>query len=92
VDTVHDFTSGQDKLLLSDVIFSNLAPGPLSAPHFVAGAGAQARDADDRVLYDTATGRLSYDADANGAGQAVAFATLFGHPALAASDLAVIPM
>jgi Ca2+-binding RTX toxin-like protein len=89
VDTVLDFKSGQDKLLLSDVIFSNVAPGVLSVDSFVPGAGAQAQDADDRILYDTTTGSVSYDADGNGAGTAVAFATLFGTPSLAATDILV---
>jgi Ca2+-binding RTX toxin-like protein len=89
IDTVLDFKSGQDKLVLSDVIFTNLAPGPLSASQFVAGAGAQAQDADDYVLYNTTTGQVSYDADGSGAGAAVAFATLFGNPTLIANDIAV---
>jgi Ca2+-binding RTX toxin-like protein len=89
VDTVRDFRSGQDKLLLSDVIFSNIAPGVLSAGSFVAGGGAQAQDANDRILYNTATGTVSYDADGNGAGAALAFATLFGAPSLAATDIMV---
>jgi Ca2+-binding RTX toxin-like protein len=92
VDTVRDFKSGQDKLLLSDVIFSNVTPGVLSAAQFVAGPGASAQDANDRILYNTATETMSYDADGNGAGAALAFATLFGAPPLIASDLAVIPM
>ena len=87
VDTVRDFRSGEDKLLLSEVIFGKLGPGALSATRFVAGAGAQAQDADDNILYNTATGQLSYDADGNGAGLAVAFATLFGQPTLSASDM-----
>ena len=55
----------------------------------MASPGAQAQDANDRILYDTTTGRLSYDADGNGAGAAVAFATLFGSPSLAATDILV---
>jgi Ca2+-binding RTX toxin-like protein len=92
VDTVRDFKSGQDKLLLSDLIFSNLGRGALAAGEFVASAGAYAQEADDHVLYDTTTGVLSYDADANGPGLPVAFATLFGHPTLSASDLAAVPV
>ena len=91
VDTVRDFKSGQDKLVLSDVIFTNLAPGPLSAAQWVASPGAQAQDGNDHVLYDTTTGQLSYDADGSGAGAAIAFATLFGTPSLAATDILVGP-
>jgi Ca2+-binding RTX toxin-like protein len=92
VDTVRDFKSGEDTLLLSDVIFGSLARGTLQAGNLVAGAGARALDANDYIVYDTATGRLSYDADASGPGAAVAFATLFGNPELVAGDLAVMPV
>jgi serralysin len=55
---------------------------------FVIGTAAQ--DADDRFIYDSATGNLYYDADGNGAGAAMLFATLSNHPTLAASDIVVI--
>jgi hypothetical protein len=42
------------------------------------------------VLYNTGSGQVSYDADGSGPGSAIAFATLFGNPALSASDLQVI--
>jgi Ca2+-binding RTX toxin-like protein len=89
VDTVLDFKSGQDKLVLSDVIFTNLAAGPLTAANFVSGANPAAQDANDFILYNTSSGKLSYDADGNGAGTAVAFATLFGTPTLTANDIVV---
>lgn len=88
VDSVQDFVSGTDHLLLDHNIFTGLSTGALAAGAFVIGTTAQ--DADDRILYDAATGNLYYDADGNGAGTAVLFATLSGHPTLAASDLAVI--
>ena len=52
--------------------------------------GTQAQDADDRIVYNSANGQLFFDADGNGAGAAVLFATLNGSPTLAASDFAVI--
>ncbi|HYX19774.1 MAG TPA: calcium-binding protein, partial [Thermoanaerobaculia bacterium] len=47
-------------------------------------------DADDRIVYDTSTGNLWYDADGNGSGAAQLFATLEGAPTLAATDFSVV--
>ncbi|HEX2827759.1 MAG TPA: FG-GAP-like repeat-containing protein [Burkholderiales bacterium] len=88
-DTIVDFERGADKLLLSDVIFTRLQAGALAPASFVSGPGAVAQDTDDFVLYDTTTGRLSYDADGNGAGAAVLVATLLGSPLLTAADIHV---
>ncbi len=91
LDTVQDFATGQDSLRLDDAAFG--AIGGLG--QFAAGderffVGASAHDASDRIIYDPSTSALFYDADGNGAGGAVSFAILTGHPALAATDLWVI--
>jgi serralysin len=52
--------------------------------------GAQANDADDRIIYTQANGALFFDADGNGAGAAVQFATLSTGLALSASDFMAI--
>ncbi|MGC3971154.1 MAG: calcium-binding protein [Pirellulales bacterium] len=88
VDLIADFVSGTDKIALDDAVFTALTPGALAAGAFVIGTAAA--DADDRIIYDSATGQLYYDADGNGAGAAVLFATLQGHPAIAASDFMII--
>ncbi len=94
VDTVNDFVSATDKLAFDDAAFAaigglgNFAAGDA---RFFAGAGAAAgHDADDRVVYNTTTGALYYDADGSGAGAAQQVATLAGHPALAATDIAIV--
>jgi len=87
VDNIVDFVSGVDKIALDDVRFG-LALGSLPAGAFVAGSAAQ--DADDRIIYNSVTGTLFYDADGNGAGAAVQFATLSGAPIITASDFVVI--
>jgi Ca2+-binding RTX toxin-like protein len=87
VDAIQDFATGADKISLDHGIFTGLSTGALAAGALAIGTAAQ--DADDRIIYDSTTGNLYYDADGNGAGAAVLFATLSGHPALAASDIVV---
>jgi len=88
-DLIADFEAGTDKIALDDAVFTQIGgPGALSANAFVVGTAAA--DADDRIIYDSSTGQLFYDADGNGAGAAVLFATLQGNPTLAASDFLVI--
>jgi Ca2+-binding RTX toxin-like protein len=89
MDTLSDFVSGSDKLLLSQVIFPSVPQGPLAAQNFVAEPGAVAHDANDFILYNTTTGAVSYDQDGSGAQSAVTFATLANHPLLAAQDIQV---
>ena len=88
VDFVVDFQTGIDKIALEDSIFTTLPPGALAAGAFRSGSAAG--DADDRIIYDPATGALFYDADGNGAGAAIQFATLQTGLALTVSDFAVI--
>jgi Ca2+-binding RTX toxin-like protein len=49
-------------------------------------------DADDRLLYDTGTGALYYDADGTGPTAPVLFAQLgtASHPNLVASDFVIV--
>ena len=52
--------------------------------------GAAASQADDRIIYNSATGALLFDADGSGAGAAIHFAMLAGGLALTASEFLVI--
>ena len=78
VDTITDFQANNaDKVELAQPIFAALSTtGPLAATNFSATAGGNAADADDFILYDTATGNLYYDADGNGGSAKILFATL----------------
>ncbi|MEP9400493.1 calcium-binding protein [Sphingomonas sp. VNH70] len=89
VDTITDFTVADDTILLDDAVFAAAGSlGTLAAGAFRIGTAAQ--DADDRILYDSATGALYYDADGNGAGAAVQFATIGTGLALTHADFVVI--
>jgi Ca2+-binding RTX toxin-like protein len=90
VDMVQDFAA-EDRIGLASDVFAAVTADGIAAGELVLGTAAQ--DADDRLLYDQATGRLFYDADANGAGAAVLFAQLSPGTALtAASFVAVAPV
>ena len=68
--------------------FTGLANGTLAADAFRIGAAAA--DATDRIIYNSATGALLFDADGSGAGAAVQFATLDTGLAMTASEFFVI--
>ena len=88
VDIITDFTHNVDEIRLENAMFKKLtATGALGANNFALNAAA---DANDYIIYNTANGVLSYDADGNGVGAAVAFARLTGIPGLTSSDFAVI--
>jgi Ca2+-binding RTX toxin-like protein len=93
-DQVSDFVSATDKLSFDNSVFNALgAAGSFAAgdARFVSGAGlTSGQDASDRLIYNTTTGQLFYDADGNGAGASQLFATLQGAPALAATDIVVV--
>lgn len=50
---------------------------------------ATTTDAFDRIMYETDTGRLYFDADGSGAGACVQFATLAANLALTSADFFV---
>ena len=94
-DVLADFVSGTDTIQLSLSVFGALgvAPGDLASDQFWSGNGIRAaHDASDRIIYDTATGSLLYDADGSGSGAAVAIAVvgLATHPSLVYSDFQLI--
>ena len=88
VDRVADFNVTDDSLLLDNAIFTTLIAGALTAAEFHVGVGAA--DLSDRIIYNSATGALIYDANGSGAGGAVQFATLTAGLALTAADVLVV--
>ena len=88
VDRVTDYNAADDTILLDAAVFTGLGRGALPAGAFVTGSAAQ--DSDDRIIYNPATGALLFDADGNGAGAAVPFATLGAGLGVTANDFVVI--
>ena len=93
-DSLNDFGSNWDQLRLDDAAMSALgAVGRFTSgdARFWSAAGANAgHDADDRVVYNSSTGQLWYDADGSSAGAAQLIATLQAGATLAAGDIYVI--
>jgi Ca2+-binding RTX toxin-like protein len=90
VDTIADFATG-DRLQLDRTIFTTLSAGAtLTAGEFLSGAGVNAAtNASQRVLFNTTTGALLYDADGNGATAAVLFANLTAGAPLTAAAISL---
>ena len=90
-DAVTDFTSSVDKIQLFRGDYTTLNLGStLLSTEFVSGASAVAGDSSDRIIYDTSTGALYYDADGSGAGVSYQIATLVGNSTLVASDFTIV--
>lgn len=89
VDAITDFTVGTDKIELDRSVFTGFSmTGALAATAF--GFGTAASDADDRIIYDAATGRILFDADGVGGAAGILFATVSIGTALTAKDIAVV--
>jgi Ca2+-binding RTX toxin-like protein len=89
VDLINDFNPAEDELRLIGETFPALTTaGTLAASAFRLGTAAA--DANDRILYDPATGFLRYDADGTGPTAAVRFARLLTAPAATNADVVVV--
>jgi Ca2+-binding RTX toxin-like protein len=84
-DNINGFKVAGDRIVLSHKIFTMLPIGHLAASHFVEGAPA---DASGCIVYDPATGDLSYYAHGD-AGAGVHFATLTNDAALTHANIIV---
>jgi Ca2+-binding RTX toxin-like protein len=89
VDTITDFNVADDTILLDDAIFSSdLGLGNISSSELVIGPAAL--DANDRIIYNSVTGDLSYDSDGAGGNAAIRFARLSAGLALTDLDFLVL--
>ena len=94
VDWITDFsnvTGNNDIIRLDDAYFTGVTNtgGSLTSAQFTANAGGNA-NATSLIVYDTSTGTLYFDPDANGTTYVnVAFARLVGAPTLTIADLSV---
>jgi Ca2+-binding RTX toxin-like protein len=89
-DVITDFDHVADTFRLENAIFTKLGAGVHALDPLFFRAGAAAADTNDYIVYNKATGVLSYDPNGNAAGGAIAFAVLANKPVLAANDFLVI--
>ncbi|BCH32022.1 hypothetical protein MesoLjLc_39520 [Mesorhizobium sp. L-8-10] len=91
VDRITDFNVTADTIRLDNAVMPGLGAtlGTLAAAKFWKSTTGLAHDADDRIIYETDTGKLFYDANGNGSGGAVHFATLAPNLALTNADFVV---
>jgi Ca2+-binding RTX toxin-like protein len=94
IDYIEDFVVGEDKIYLSAAIFTQLSGTGLSAQQFR--LGPDAYTAEQRIIYDNASGDLYYDPDGNGAAAQVQIANLYPTsnglaPQLTLADFVIVP-
>ncbi|MDD5272212.1 MAG: calcium-binding protein, partial [Methylovulum sp.] len=91
IDHIQDFTVIDDTIQLDNAIFTTLADiGALAGKQFKIIGNGGVVDGNDRIIYNTTTGALSYDADGSGAGAAMQIAVLGKALALTAADFMVV--
>ena len=91
-DTLTDFAGNNwDNMRMDNAAFTALGgDGRFASGDARFRAGTAAQDADDRLVFNSATGQVWYDADGSGAGAAQLVATLQAGATLVASDIWVI--
>jgi Ca2+-binding RTX toxin-like protein len=89
-DNITDFNAMADTIQMENSVFTGLglAVGTLAAGSF--NTGSAATQADDRIIYNSVTGALLYDADGLNGVAGVHFATLTTHPVITAADFVII--
>jgi Ca2+-binding RTX toxin-like protein len=78
VDTIKDFEHNVDKIVLDADIFAAIGSS-LSSGEFRKNDTGHAQDSTDKLIYETDTGKLYYDADGNGSGARVIVARFDPH-------------
>ena len=91
VDTITDFNVADDSIQVDNAFFTALTtPGTLAVGAFLANTTGLAADSGNRIIYETDTGNLFYDADGTGVVAGVHFAVLTAGLALSNADFIVI--
>ncbi|MCA3420179.1 MAG: calcium-binding protein, partial [Roseomonas sp.] len=78
VDTIQGYNVADDTILLDDAIFGGVGAAGTSLAASAFAIGTAATTTQHRIIYNSTTGALLYDADGSGGVAAVQFATLTG--------------
>lgn len=91
-DTIIDFISGEDSLLLSSKVFSKLKKVSDLSPYFYKQSITviSAQDKDDYLVNDFESGRLFYDSDGNGSAAGILVLTVSPAINLMPNDMIII--
>lgn len=88
-DYLGDFKPADDTILLDSSIFTAVGPvGPLAAGRFYIGTAAH--DSNDRIIYNSNTGKLFYDDDGTGPNAAIRIAVMLKELPMTAADFMII--
>jgi Ca2+-binding RTX toxin-like protein len=91
IDRIADFTAGEDVISLLFGIFSGIDRGQLAQAAFEINQSGLATQTSTRIVYESDTGRLVYDADGSGDAAGVHFATLNRNiDAISAADFLIV--
>jgi Ca2+-binding RTX toxin-like protein len=94
LDRVTDYSAAQDTIWLDNAVFRKLGSGTLTAPKKLASTflefGTKADDSNDYLIYNRATGVLSYDSNGDGRGGSVQIAVFANKPGLTINDFFVV--
>lgn len=89
VDRITDFNVRDDMIWLDLTIFKKIGKGKDALKNGF-WTGAEAHDADDRIIYNKATGAIFYDQDGTGLSPTVKFAQLKAGLALTHKDFLLV--
>ena len=89
-DVITDYEEQYDCIHLENLFYKKLGAEneALNADFFV--TGSKALDANDYIIYDDVTGSIKYDADGNGAGEAVEIAIIAENLSLTHEDFYIV--
>ncbi|GHC43481.1 calcium-binding protein [Neogemmobacter tilapiae] len=87
-DMIEGFDGSEDRIHLSAALFDDLAKGALRSGQFV--VGAEAKDANDRIIYTNGTGKIWLDVDGAGGAEKVLLAQIEKGLILNAGDFLII--